>query len=151
MRRSSSSRIETSPVKFPAMTDNLLYDMDSSTGCSSSDSDGSPGSRVVQVPAAKVEETPIQQAGKSPRKHLGSAAGRVSSMPVKQVAAQEASKVACSLKAKSAGDRSSQVSSKQKQVPLGGGESTFSGDPKRSRKLSFTNRHKNTNTRKRSP
>ncbi|KAL4560952.1 hypothetical protein LXL04_033109 [Taraxacum kok-saghyz] len=40
LRRSSTSKLNLTTKKLPAMTDNLIYDMDSTTSSSSSDSDG---------------------------------------------------------------------------------------------------------------
>lgn len=59
LRRPSSSSFSISDSsKLPLMVNNVVYDMDSSTSPSSSDSDSSPVNR--QAPAAKIEETPVQ-------------------------------------------------------------------------------------------
>ncbi|KAI4385363.1 hypothetical protein MLD38_003399 [Melastoma candidum] len=55
LQRLSSSRVGTKPANPPCMTVNVLYDMDSTTSPSSSDSDHSPGSKS-QVLVTKEKE-----------------------------------------------------------------------------------------------
>lgn len=59
LRRTSSSLRISDSWELPLMLDNLVYDMDSSTSPSSSDSDSSPGNRA-QASAVKNLETPVQ-------------------------------------------------------------------------------------------
>lgn len=61
LRRPSSSAPNANTWQLPAMTDNLLYDMDSTTSpSSSSDSDSPPKSRP-QTPIANPHELPVQK------------------------------------------------------------------------------------------
>jgi hypothetical protein len=60
LRRPSSSSFSISDSsKLPLMVNNVVYDMDSATSPSSSDSDSSPVNRP-QAPAAKIEVTLIR-------------------------------------------------------------------------------------------
>ncbi|KAJ6387838.1 hypothetical protein OIU77_026411 [Salix suchowensis] len=59
LRRPSSSLSVSDGLELPLMVDNVIYDMDSTTSPSSSDSDSSPAKRP-QPPAAQIPETPVQ-------------------------------------------------------------------------------------------
>ncbi|KAG5250022.1 inactive rhomboid protein [Salix suchowensis] len=59
LRRPSSSLSVSDGSELPLMVDNVIYDMDSTTSPSSSDSDSSPAKRP-QPPAAQIPETPVQ-------------------------------------------------------------------------------------------
>ncbi|KAL3645107.1 hypothetical protein CASFOL_010287 [Castilleja foliolosa] len=59
LRRPSFSAPNPYPQCSPVMSDNVLYDMDSTTDPSSSDSDTSPRNKT-QPPPLKVQETPVQ-------------------------------------------------------------------------------------------
>lgn len=53
LRRPSFSKASLNLMQLPVLTDNIIYDMDSTTGPSSSDSDNSPRRNKLQTPAAK--------------------------------------------------------------------------------------------------
>ncbi|KAI3696986.1 hypothetical protein L6452_29662 [Arctium lappa] len=58
LRRASTSKSSLSSRKLPAMTDNLVYDMDSTTSPSSSDSDSS--TKKHQLPMMKNEDQVVK-------------------------------------------------------------------------------------------
>ncbi|KAH8522886.1 hypothetical protein H0E87_003509 [Populus deltoides] len=79
LRRPSSSSFSISDSsKLPLMVNNVVYDMDSTTSPSSSDSDSSPVNRP-QAPAAKIEETPVQSTELGLTKNKKSAPAKTSS------------------------------------------------------------------------
>lgn len=86
LRRSSTLKEELDPSKrLPFMSDNVIYDMDSTTSpSSSSDSDCSPGSRS-QSPAAKPAETETVSALYASGRNQGMEMEEPSSFPVKRV------------------------------------------------------------------
>ncbi|KAK4419524.1 hypothetical protein Salat_2365300 [Sesamum alatum] len=68
LRRSSFSATTSNVPHLPIMADNVLYDMDSSTG-PSSDSDSSPRNRT-QAPPLERQEISIQMSGKASKGDL---------------------------------------------------------------------------------
>ncbi|KAI5321291.1 hypothetical protein L3X38_030362 [Prunus dulcis] len=58
LQRPSFSSSNSHDIQIPHMTDNLLYDMDSTTSPSSSDSDCSPVNRTKAPPSSKYPEVP---------------------------------------------------------------------------------------------
>ncbi|CAK7339296.1 unnamed protein product [Dovyalis caffra] len=77
LRRPSSLSTSDSS-ELPLMVNNIVYDMDSTTSPSSSDSDSSPVNRP-QAPAAKIEETSIQSSEVGLTKNQKSAPAKDSS------------------------------------------------------------------------
>ncbi|XP_030521272.2 LOW QUALITY PROTEIN: uncharacterized protein LOC115734557 [Rhodamnia argentea] len=131
-RPSSQIDTDTSTRQFPIMADNLLYDMDSSTSPSSSDSDSSPKTRP-QAFIAKQQETPAEQWGNTPRKNHNSVAEKTSSFTMKSVGGRLRSRSVSPLKEISTNEKLSKISSeRQRQLPSAG------GDSKRNRKQTNT-------------
>nr|XP_016465207.1 PREDICTED: uncharacterized protein LOC107788072 isoform X1 [Nicotiana tabacum] len=60
LRRPSFSSTSSKVVQLPPLTDNIVYDMDSTTSPSSSDSDSSPR-RMAQALTAKSQDIPVKQ------------------------------------------------------------------------------------------
>ncbi|XP_031285135.1 uncharacterized protein LOC116143816 [Pistacia vera] len=81
LQRPSTSSASNSR-QFPAMADNLLYDMDSTTSPSSSDSDSPPVNRP-EVPVPKVLGTPILKGDSASTSKQKSAPPKFSSLSVK--------------------------------------------------------------------
>ncbi|KAL3752104.1 hypothetical protein ACJRO7_012859 [Eucalyptus globulus] len=129
-----SSQIETnaSTRQFPVMADNLLYDMDSSTSPSSSDSDSSPKSRP-QASIAKQQETPAEKCGNTLRKTHNSVAEKTSSFSMKSVGGQTKSRSVSPLKEITTNEKSNKISSEWQRQLLSAG-----GDFKRNRKQTNT-------------
>jgi len=129
-----SSQIETNASirQFPVMADNLLYDMDSSTSPSSSDSDSSPKSRP-QVSIAKQQETPAEKCGNTLRKTYNSVAEKTSSFSMKSVGGQTKSRSVSPLKEITTNEKSNKISSERQRQLLSAG-----GDFKRNRKQTNT-------------
>ncbi|KAG8389038.1 hypothetical protein BUALT_Bualt02G0187800 [Buddleja alternifolia] len=69
LRRSSLPTRSSNVHHFPIMADNVLYDMDSTTGPSSSDSDSPPKNRI-QAPGFKSEESSVQNSEKASKGDL---------------------------------------------------------------------------------
>ncbi|KAG6781723.1 hypothetical protein POTOM_014635 [Populus tomentosa] len=81
LRRPSSSLCVSDSSELPLMVDNIIYDMDSTTSPSSSDSDSSPANRP-QTPAAHIQETPVQSSELVLTKSQKSAPAKASSSVV---------------------------------------------------------------------
>uniref|UniRef100_A0A6N2K6J5 Uncharacterized protein n=1 Tax=Salix viminalis TaxID=40686 RepID=A0A6N2K6J5_SALVM len=81
LRRPSSSLSVSDGSELPLMVDNVIYDMDSTTSPSSSDSDSSPAKRP-QAPAAQIQETPVQSSELGLTKSQKSAPAKASSSMV---------------------------------------------------------------------
>ncbi|KAJ6934661.1 hypothetical protein NC651_009610 [Populus alba x Populus x berolinensis] len=81
LRRPSSSLCVSDSSELPLMVDNIIYDMDSTTSPSSSDSDSSPANRP-QTPAAHIQETPVQSSELGLTKSQKSAPAKASSSVV---------------------------------------------------------------------
>ena len=77
--RSSSSTTSPKSMRSPVLADNLLYDMDSTTSPSSSDSDGAPKNRSRQPPVANIQEIPAQNSDFASRRNQKSAPAKTSS------------------------------------------------------------------------
>ncbi|KAL6563966.1 hypothetical protein OROHE_005206 [Orobanche hederae] len=67
-RPSSFSEATSNPQRVPIMADNVLYNMDSTTDPSSSDSDSSPRN-LTQFHSSKRLETPVRTSDKAELKH----------------------------------------------------------------------------------
>ncbi|OMO68589.1 hypothetical protein CCACVL1_19894 [Corchorus capsularis] len=83
LQRPSSSTSSSNCWQIPVMTDNVLYDMDSTTSPSSSDSDCSPKNRL-QAPVPKVEEVSFQNSDFALKNEQKSAPAKVSCSFVRQ-------------------------------------------------------------------
>ncbi|KAJ6325955.1 hypothetical protein OIU78_013114 [Salix suchowensis] len=81
LRRPSSSLSVSDGLELPLMVDNVIYDMDSTTSPSSSDSDSSPAKRP-QPPAAQIPETHVQSSELGLTKRQKSAPAKASSSMV---------------------------------------------------------------------
>ncbi|KAL5567186.1 hypothetical protein UlMin_030350 [Ulmus minor] len=126
LRRSSSSK-ESPTIQVPHLTDNLLYDMDSTTSPSSSDSDNSPKERP-QIPVANSPETPAQNVGSGSTRNQKSLPAKASSSMVRPNDKHLESRSASPLQEISMNRRSEpKASSNQRQSSSG-------GDPRRSRR-----------------
>ncbi|KAI3414766.1 uncharacterized protein J3R85_015944 [Psidium guajava] len=131
-RPSSQTDTDTSTRQFPIMADNLLYDMDSSTSPSSSDSDSSPKTRP-QASIVKQQEAPAEQCGSTLRKNHNLVAEKTSSFSMKSVGGCTKSRSVSPLKEISTNEKSTKISSeRQRQKPSAG------GDSKRNRKQTNT-------------
>ncbi|XP_030443738.2 uncharacterized protein LOC115666089 [Syzygium oleosum] len=141
-RPSSQIDTNTSTRQIPVMADNLLYDMDSSTSPSSSDSDSSPKTRP-QATIVKQQVTPAEKCGDALRKNDNSVAEKTSSFSMKSVVGRTRSRSVSPLKEITTNDKSSKISSeRQRQLSSAG------GDSKRNRKQTNTG-SKDAITRKR--
>lgn len=127
-RPSSQINTNTSTRQFPVMADNLLYDMDSSTSPSSSDSDGSPKTRP-QASIAKQQDTPAEKCGNTLRKSLNSVMEKTSSYSMKSIEGRTKSRSGSPLKEITTNEKASKISSEQQRQLLSAG-----GDFKRIRK-----------------
>ncbi|KAI5596204.1 hypothetical protein BDE02_03G190800 [Populus trichocarpa] len=81
LRRPSSSLCVSDSLELPLMVDNIIYDMDSTTSPSSSDSDSSPANQP-RAPAAQIQETPVQSSELGLTKSQKSAPAKASSSVV---------------------------------------------------------------------
>ncbi|KAJ8759595.1 hypothetical protein K2173_008775 [Erythroxylum novogranatense] len=114
-RPSSSASSTLESWKFPALLDNIVYDMDSATSPSSSDSDTSPKNQE-RPHAIKIPETPLQQNDLVLARDLGSAPAKLSSC--------EKSRSVSPLKEISTNHRSGRISSlKPRQLSAAGSDS----------------------------
>ncbi|KAF9688680.1 hypothetical protein SADUNF_Sadunf01G0013300 [Salix dunnii] len=115
LRRPSSSLSITDSSELPLMVNNIVYDMDSTTGPSSSDSDSSPVNRP-QAPAAKIESTELDLT-----KNHKSTPAKASSSLVGLTELHMLSRSESPLKEISANQKSIRLpSSRSKQLPAGG-------------------------------
>lgn len=78
LRRPSTSKSMSGSCQLPLMVDNVVYDMDSTTSPSSSDSDSSPVNRQ-QVSVTKIQETPVQSSDLASTVNQKSAPAKASS------------------------------------------------------------------------
>ncbi|KAJ6392789.1 hypothetical protein OIU77_022302 [Salix suchowensis] len=115
LRRPSSSLPITDSSELPLMVNNIVYDMDSTTSPSSSDSDSSPVNRP-QAPAAKTESTELDLT-----KNQKSTPAKASSSLVGLTELHMLSRSENPLKEISANQKSIGLpSSRSKQLPVGG-------------------------------
>ncbi|KAJ6428051.1 hypothetical protein OIU84_023465 [Salix udensis] len=121
LRRPSSSSLPiTDSSELPLMVNNIVYDMDSTTSPSSSDSDSSPVNRP-QAPAAKIEEIPFQSTELDLTKNQKSTPAKASSSLVGLTELHMPSRSENPLKEISANQNSIGLpSSRSKQLPAGG-------------------------------
>ncbi|KAJ6340965.1 hypothetical protein OIU78_009194 [Salix suchowensis] len=120
LRRPSSSLPITDSSELPLMVNNIVYDMDSTTSPSSSDSDSSPVNRP-QAPAAKTEEIPFQSTELDLTKNQKSTPAKASSSLVGLTELHMLSRSENPLKEISANQKSIGLpSSRSKQLPVGG-------------------------------
>lgn len=107
LRRPSFSASIPNEIQLPQMRDNLIYDMDSTTSPSSSDSDSSPVNNVQDLPVdvilpIKSSESTIDQMS-TPAKRLNSSGGLIkrrskfrSTSPLKEIPSYQKSNAASS-------------------------------------------------------
>lgn len=128
LRRPSFSSSELPSVQIPHMMDNLLYDMDSNTSPSSSDSDSSPVDQG-QTPVVKTPEITAQ----SSTRNLKSVPPKPTGSMVRTKEKQPKSRSVSPLKENVSLNRKSETisSTRQRQIAT-------SGDPKRSRRLNLS-------------
>lgn len=114
LQRPSSSVSVTTPDswKLPVMTDNLLYDMESTTSPSSSDSDSC--SRKVR--ADKLQKTPLKNAYLVSTSDQKSALPKVPASLVKETEQNVKSRLGSPLKEITSNHKSNTGSLKQKQL-----------------------------------
>ncbi|KAF8041161.1 hypothetical protein BT93_B3168 [Corymbia citriodora subsp. variegata] len=118
----TNTNTNTSTRQFPVMADNLLYDMDSSTSPSSSDSDGSPKTRP-QASIAKQQDTPAEKCGNTVRKSLNSVVEKTSSFSMKSSEGRTKSRSGSPLKEITTNEKASKISSeRQRQLSSAGGD-----------------------------
>ncbi|KAG8471591.1 hypothetical protein CXB51_036246 [Gossypium anomalum] len=115
LQRPSSSTSSPNYWQTPVMTDNLIYDMDSTTSPSSSDSDCSPKNQP-QAPVPKVEEVCFQNNDIALDKEQKSAPAKVTSSFTGQTACRSMPEPATPLREISMNQRSKPPSSRQRQV-----------------------------------
>ncbi|KAG4113373.1 hypothetical protein ERO13_D13G219700v2 [Gossypium hirsutum] len=115
LQRPSSSTSSPNYWQTPVMTDNLLYDMDSTTSSSSSDSDCSPKNQP-QAPVPKVEEVCFQNNDIALDKEQKSAPAKVTSSFMGQTTCRSMPEPATPLREISMNQRSKPPSSRQRQV-----------------------------------
>ncbi|OMO78108.1 hypothetical protein COLO4_24829 [Corchorus olitorius] len=126
LQRPSSSTSSSNCWQIPVMTDNVLYDMDSTTSPSSSDSDCSPKNRL-QAPVLKVEEVTSQNGDFALKNEQKSAPAKVSCSFVRQSEWNSKSRPATPLKEISINHKLNTPHSRQRQV-------SASRDSKRTRR-----------------
>ncbi|XVE60038.1 hypothetical protein DITRI_Ditri05aG0094600 [Diplodiscus trichospermus] len=114
LQRRSSSTSSSNYWQIPVMTDNLLYDMDSTTSPSSSDSDCSPKNHP-QAPVPKVEEVNFWNDDSALKREQKSAPAKVSSSFMRQTKWHSVSRPANPLSEISINHKSS-TPSRQRQV-----------------------------------
>ncbi|KAK9273742.1 hypothetical protein L1049_018552 [Liquidambar formosana] len=108
VRRPSYSSSNTR--QLPVMVDNVVYDMDSTTSPSSSDSDCSPENRPPAA-APRIQDIPVQNRDFDSRRNLKSAPAKPSSSPMRPTDRHVNSRPVSPLKEKSMNQRSEAVSS----------------------------------------
>ncbi|KAJ4847018.1 hypothetical protein Tsubulata_006968 [Turnera subulata] len=118
LRRPSSSLPILDNWNPPVMMDNIVYDMDSTTGPSSSDSDSSPVNRS-QTPVVKIQETTIQNCEFDTTEHK-SAPPKVPISLAVSADCDPSSRLASPLKEISPNQKSIRPPSRQKQLSAGG-------------------------------
>ncbi|KAK2970987.1 hypothetical protein RJ640_029541 [Escallonia rubra] len=104
LRRPSFSKSSSSLAQLPVMANNLLYDMDSTTSPSSSDSDCSPNSRPY-ASAARSQEVPAQSSGFAPKADQNPRQAESSNLLVKSTERLQKSRPVIPLKEKSMNQR----------------------------------------------
>ncbi|KAJ7947525.1 Inactive rhomboid protein [Quillaja saponaria] len=130
LRRPSFSASDSYNAHILHMTDNLLFDMDSTTSPSSSDSDIVPTNRP-KVPVSKIDEVPVQKNSYHSTRNQKITQAKGSSFQTEQLSK---SKSASPLKEICTNRKSNIVSSsfsRQKQLPA-------RGNLKKNRRLSLT-------------
>ncbi|KAA8549553.1 hypothetical protein F0562_001429 [Nyssa sinensis] len=100
LRRPSFSVSSSNVKSFPIMTDNLVYDMDSTTSPSSSDSDSTPRNRPQPL-VARSQEFRVQNFESASRRNQKSGSAKGSSSSVKPTDRQQKSRPVSPLKEKS--------------------------------------------------
>ncbi|KAK3020448.1 hypothetical protein RJ639_047572 [Escallonia herrerae] len=100
LRRPSFSKSNSSLAQLPVMANNLLYDMDSTTSPSSSDSDCSPNSRP-HASASRSQEDPAQSSGFAPKADQNPRQAESSNLLVKSTEHLQKSRPVSPLKEKS--------------------------------------------------
>ncbi|XVF04663.1 hypothetical protein REPUB_Repub05bG0104400 [Reevesia pubescens] len=115
VQRPSSSTSSSNCWQIPVMTDNLLYDMDSTTSPSSSDSDCSPKNHPL-APVPKVEEVNFQNDDFAFKREQKSAPGKVSSSFERRTEWHSKSRPATPLKELSINHKSNTPPSRQRQI-----------------------------------
>ncbi|XVF69687.1 hypothetical protein PTKIN_Ptkin11bG0102000 [Pterospermum kingtungense] len=118
LQRPSSSTSSSNCRQIPVMTDNLLYDMDSTTSPSSSDSDCSPKNHP-QARVLKVEEVNFQNGDFYLKREQKSAPAKVSGSLVRQTEWNSKSRPATPLKEISMNHKPN-TPSRQRQVSATG-------------------------------
>ncbi|KAE8711311.1 putative DNA binding protein [Hibiscus syriacus] len=115
LQRASSSTSSPNYWQIPPMMDNLLYDMDSTTSPSSSDSDSSPKNRP-QAPLSKAEEVSFENDDSPLKGQQKSAPAKVSSSFTRQTDCHSMPEPVTPLREISMNNKSKPPSSRQRQV-----------------------------------
>ncbi|KAM3693247.1 hypothetical protein ACJW30_08G151800 [Castanea mollissima] len=121
LRRSSFSASDSTSEKLPCMTDNLLYDMDSTTSPSSSDSDCSSANRS-HAHVAKIEEISVKNSNCASTRNQMSVPAKPSGSIVRPTDWRSKSRSVSPLKEISTNWKSDAMSS-SRQKQLAGGDS----------------------------
>lgn len=121
LQRPSFTSSSASARKLPLMTDNLIYDMDSTTSPSSSDSDCAPRNKP-QAPVAKSQKIPVQK--NSSCSSMGDqklSNAKNSNVVVKSSEGHQRSRPGSPLKEKSLNQKSDSESFPRSKQPLSAG------------------------------
>ncbi|XP_039027865.1 uncharacterized protein LOC120161722 isoform X1 [Hibiscus syriacus] len=116
LQRPSSSTSSPNCWQVPSMTDNLIYDMDSTTSASSSDSDSPPKNRP-QAPVPKAEDVSFENNDIDLKKKQKSAPAKVRSSFTRQAECHPMPEPATPLREISMNHKSKPPSSRHRQVP----------------------------------